>query len=69
MTTPRAHRPDSLLRRIEAFFRANPDEWLTYPDMAVKFECTAKQAAQAVHELKRLGAPLESAVVVMGSGR
>lgn len=49
---------NSLMARIEAFFRANPDEWLTWADMAVKFDCTEQQAQRAMETL-RLGGRLE----------
>ena len=40
--------PDSLQNRIRQFFLANPDEELTYRDMATKFDCTTEQAKGAV---------------------
>jgi hypothetical protein len=43
--------PGSLQNRIRQFFIANPDEELTYRDMAVKFDCTTEQAQGAVREL------------------
>lgn len=43
--------PGSLLRRVETFFVDNPDEWLTFEDIAVKFDCTVYQARGAVERL------------------
>ncbi len=37
----------SLTQRIAAYFRRNPDEALTYADMALKFDCTEQQARVA----------------------
>lgn len=56
---------DSLMARIEAFYRANPDEWLTWADMAVKFDCTEAQFRKAVGNLRLYGwASLELVSVV-----
>lgn len=38
---------DAIAARIAAFFRLNPDEALTWDDMALKFNCTPKQAERA----------------------
>ncbi len=38
----------SLLRRVEAFFADNRDEWLTFEDIALKFGCSVEQARGAV---------------------
>jgi hypothetical protein len=44
---------NALTRRILAWFTKNPEEFLTYDDMAVKFDCTPKQAAGACNTLQR----------------
>jgi hypothetical protein len=41
----------SLQNRIRQFFRNNPDEELSYRDIAVKFSCNVEQAQAAVYEL------------------
>ena len=43
---------DSLQNRIRQFFLNNPDEELTYKDMAIKFDCTPDAAKTAIRELK-----------------
>lgn len=48
-------RPDALVGRVEAFFRANPDEWLTIADGAAKFGCTEAQFRKAVVNLRLYG--------------
>lgn len=52
--------PGSLMRRIEAFYEANPDEWLAAVDMVAKFDCTIDAAEQAVSRLRREGFNLVS---------
>lgn len=60
-----APRPDTLVGRVEAFFRANPDEWLTLADGAAKFGCTEAQFRKAVGNLRLYGwADLELVSVV-----
>lgn len=50
---------------MEAFFRANPDEWLTLADGAAKFGCTEAQFSKAVGNLRLYGwASLELVSVV-----
>lgn len=44
MTGPRA---ESLSNQIAAFFRRNPEEWLSYSDMATKFDTTEEAAQKA----------------------
>lgn len=45
----------TLMARIETFFLNNPDEWLTWPDMAAKFSCTEDQARTAMNGLRECG--------------
>lgn len=60
-----APRPDTLVGQVEAFFRANPDEWLTLADGAAKFGCTEAQFRKAVGNLRLYGwASLELVSVV-----
>jgi hypothetical protein len=54
MNAPKT-KPGSLMRRIEAFFTAAPDEELTMDDVRTKFECTFDQAVMAVRNLRREG--------------
>lgn len=49
----------SLLRRVEAFFAENRDEWLTMDDIAVKFGCTVEQARNAVDRVNLLSKVLQ----------
>ncbi len=55
MTRHAAPRPDTLVARVEAFFRANPHEWLSLEDGAAKFGCTAQQFHRAVKNLQLYG--------------
>lgn len=48
-------KPNSLMRRIEAFFLAAPDEELTMDDVRTKFDCTHAAAVQAVRHLRMEG--------------
>jgi hypothetical protein len=48
-------RGESLVARIVGFFQRNPDEFLTYEDMAVKFDCTPERAAKATENAVTLG--------------
>lgn len=58
-------RPDTLVGRVEAFFKANPDEWLTLADGAAKFGCTEAQFRKAVGNLRLYGwAELELVTVI-----
>ena len=41
-----------LTERIAEFYRDNPDEELTYPQMRAKFGCTIEQLAAALSALK-----------------
>ena len=56
---------NTLSGRIRDFFEANPDEYLTTHDIAVKFDCTKKQAADAIHNLTRSGDVVIARSVVM----
>lgn len=47
-------KPNSLMRRIDAFWTARPDEGLTITDACAKFGCTAEQFARAVDKANRV---------------
>ena len=51
----RAKWAGALTRRILAYYEANPEEWLSIEDMAIKFDCTPKQAQDAVTNLRTDG--------------
>lgn len=54
-----------LTQRIAAFYRRNPEEWLSYDDMALKFGCTKAQAQAACTYLtERHGIPRETMHIV-----
>jgi hypothetical protein len=53
-----------LTRRIERWARANPLEYLTVDDAAVKFGCTPKQFRAAVANLRADGRRCVETVVV-----
>jgi len=46
--------PNSIAQRVAKFFRDNPEEELTYPDLAVKFPEAAMGTLREI--VKRLGA-------------
>jgi hypothetical protein len=46
-------KPNSLMRRIDAWWTARPDEGLTLTDACAKFECTPQQFAKAVERANR----------------
>ncbi len=48
-------RAEQLVPRLRAWFQENPDEALTYDDMAAKFGCTREQARTAVISLRNEG--------------
>lgn len=48
-------RPGSLRQQLRDFFTANPDELLTYDDIAVKFDVTRSAACGAVETLRQEG--------------
>lgn len=58
--------PNSAVRRIEAFYRENPGEWLTWEDLATKFDLgTVQHAKEVVGRVRdRLGMRLLSKSVV-----
>ncbi len=62
-TRYRGFSSDSLENRIRQFFLNNPDEELSYMDMATKFDCSRDSARNAVAELRKAGM-LESLHVV-----
>jgi hypothetical protein len=41
--------------RLDVFWKANPDEELTFHDIALKFNCTVLQARRAADYLTRMG--------------
>ena len=47
------HYGDSLAGRIMSYFKANPEEELTYPDVMHKFDVCARTAQSAVFNLKK----------------
>lgn len=52
---PLRPRPGSLRTRIEAFYLANPHEYLTWEDVCIKFDCTKDQAVTAINALRDEG--------------
>lgn len=56
-------KPQSLERRIEAFFEANRGEELSVDDMMVKFGCSMAAAERAVSRLRQSGMPIVSVMV------
>lgn len=52
-----------LAGRIRKFFTACPDEELTYQDMAIKFDCSRRQAQDAVKSLRRRRRDVKLALV------
>ena len=59
--------PNSMVRRIEAFYRENPDEWLTWEDLVAKFDLgTVQHAKEVVARVRdRLGMRLVARSVVV----
>lgn len=47
--------PASVPEAVRRFFLANPDEELTFEQLALKFGCTVWTARHAVRELKEAG--------------
>lgn len=47
-------KPNSLMRRIDAWWTARPDEGLTLSDACAKFGCTPEQFAKAVERANRI---------------
>lgn len=54
MDKPRPVKKSSLLRRVDAFFTANPGEGLALTDACAKFGCTPEQFARAVKKANHL---------------
>ncbi len=61
-------RASRLPGQIEAFFAANPTEYLTYADIAEKFGCTEQEASYAVAGVKKRKGNLCTQTVVMLCG-
>jgi hypothetical protein len=53
MSRPRI--PDSLATCLLAFFENNPDEELTYADIAVKFDVPQNSIATTIGRLRKCG--------------
>jgi hypothetical protein len=47
-------KPNSLMRRIDTWWTARPDEGLTLSDACAKFNCTPEQFARAVEKANRI---------------
>ena len=64
--TGRAYNAEKLPAKILAYFQANPDEELTYADIAAKFSVSQERARTTVRDLMtgRAKALLESVHVV-----
>lgn len=58
----------SLKNRLRVFYEQNPDEWMTYEDIAIKFGVTRAQAFYAVKNLRSSDALLETVTVVRVAG-
>lgn len=54
--------PNSRTQQVLEFFNRNPDEYLTYEDVAEKFNCSLQQARVVVGKLREDGA-LETVLV------
>ena len=54
---------DSLTQRVRQFFAENPDEELTYEDMAAKFDVPVNYCREVVRALKTKG-EIESVHVI-----
>jgi DNA-binding GntR family transcriptional regulator len=55
MTATRAKRPGSLTDQVRQWFRDNPGEELTYPDMGVRFGLAQKPLYDVICRLKAEG--------------
>jgi hypothetical protein len=53
-----------LASRIEAFFTANPGEYLSYEDMAVKFDCDIDKLRFVVARLRKRNPNIVTQTVV-----
>ena len=51
-------KPLSLTGKLREFYDANPAEFLTAEDVAAKFDCTRRQANEALRGLTKAGGPL-----------
>ena len=60
---------ESLQARLREFFRANPDEYLTLDDIAVKFGCSRGQAQTACMHLRNKGELTTMTVTLRPIGR
>lgn len=56
--------PRGLIARINQFFKDNPDEELTYADLAAKFGVSPETAHRRVSDAVREGEPIESVHVI-----
>ena len=48
-------RVDSIRHKVKAWLDANPDEFLTYEDVGVKFELNQRQVRRLAYSLKADG--------------
>jgi DNA-directed RNA polymerase specialized sigma24 family protein len=53
-----------LASRIEAFFAANPGEYLSYEDIALKFDCDIDKARFVVARVRKRNANIVTQTVV-----
>jgi len=58
----------SLKNRLRVFYQENPSEWMTYDDIATKFDVSRAQAFYAVKNLRSTDALLETVTVVRVAG-
>jgi hypothetical protein len=61
---PRGPKPTSLAGRTLAFFKANPDEELTYADIAAKFDVSLRCAYSRMTEAQQRGYGIEVVTIV-----
>lgn len=59
-------RSERLIPRLRQFFRDNPDEILSFDDIAAKFECSRLKARAACKHLREEGT-VQTMVVAMAS--
>jgi hypothetical protein len=55
---------DSAKGKLREFYAHNPNEWLTYDDVALKLGVTRRQAIDAVKNLKKTDPGIELVTVV-----
>ena len=48
-------RPGSVVDKLQAYYKANPGEELSYADICDKFDCSYRTAYNAVDKLKTTG--------------